>query len=240
MPLAQAAPPLQAPSEQFFQLTLDGTIEIENSGGSIHLFGWYQPQVRVATVRKAYSAARLKEIRVESKAEAASLKLRTVIPEAHGLFADRSGTVDYTVNVPERARLKLKMGDGEITLQGLRGAEVEVELQNGRITALNCFAKIRARAPHGVMEAFFEWWENLPATFDYVLGRGRIGVRLPEGAHFEVVAQTGNGRIHQEFHLPDPTDRGAGQVLKARTKGDPTISLGLRTGGGNISLDRSR
>ena len=87
------------------------------------------------------------------------------------------------------------------------------------------------------MEAFFEWWENLPATFDYALQRGRIGVRLPAGARFRVNARTANGRIHQEFRFAAPRNAGPGQSLEAATAPDAPVSLGLSTGGGNIGID---
>ena len=235
--VARADDPLQDQSEQFFPLAVDGTVTLENTDGSIHIYGWYEPRVRLAALRKAYTQPRLQQIRVETRAGPAALAVRTIIPKATGLFADRSGTVDYTLNVPEPARLKLKLANGEITLQGLRGANVDVALVNGRITALNCYAQVRARSRNGVMEAFLEWWENLPATFDYALQHGRIGVRLPGGARFRVNARTGNGRIHQEFQLAAPRNAGSGQSLEAATAPDAPVSLGLTTGGGNISLD---
>jgi hypothetical protein len=238
--VVRAEVPLQKQSEQFFSLALDGTITLENTDGSIHIYGWYEPRVRLAALREAYSASRLRQIRVETRAEPTVLAVRTIVPKVSGWFADRSGTVDYTLNVPEPAHLKLKLANGEIILQGLRRANVDVSLVNGRITALNCYAQVRASSSNGVMEVFFEWWENLPAMFDYALRRGRIGVRLPGGARFQVNARTGNGRIHQEFKLGKPANVGPGQVLKAATAPDAPVSLGLRTGGGNISLDAIR
>src|SRR5204863_6622607 len=106
----------------------------------------------------------------------------------------------------------------------LRGANADVELVNGRITALNCYAQVRASSSNGVMEAVFEWWENLPAMFDYALQRGRIGVRLPGGARFRVNARTGNGRIHQEFKFGAPVNVGPGQVLEGATVPDAPVS----------------
>ena len=88
------------------------------------------------------------------------------------------------------------------------------------------------------MEAFFEWWENHPAIFDYRLEHGRIGVRLPVAARFRVNARTGNGWVHQQFRLPDATNVGLGQALEAATTADAPVSLQLSTGGGNITIDR--
>jgi hypothetical protein len=237
---ARAEDPLQKETVEFFPLALDGTIALENTDGSIHIYGWYEPRVRLAAVRKAYTDARLQQVRVATKAAPAALIVRTIIPKASGLFADRSGTVDYTLTVPEPARLKLKLVNGEITLDGLRGAEVELALVNGRITALNCYTQVRARSENGAMEAFFEWWENSAASFDYVLRHGRIGIRLPAGARFRVRARTGNGRIHQEFKFAVPIETGPGQTLEGETAPHPAVSLDLSTGGGNISIDAIR
>ncbi len=178
-PAAQAEDPLHEQTEQFFPLPLDGAITLENTDGSIHVFGWYEPRVRLAVLRNAYTASRLQQIRAETKLAPNSLAVRSVIPPVHGIFADRSGTIDYTLNVPETAHLKLKLTTGEVTLQGLRGGSASIELTNGRITALNCFARVDASSRNGVMEVFFDWWENLPATFDYALQHGRIGAIAP-------------------------------------------------------------
>jgi len=90
------------------------------------------------------------------------------------------------------------------------------------------------------MEAFFEWWENSAASFDYVLRHGRIGIRLPAGARFRVKARTGNGNIHQEFKFAAPIEMGPGQTLEGETAPHPAVSLDLSTGGGNISIDAIR
>jgi hypothetical protein len=234
---AFAEQPLQMQTENFFSLPLDGTITIDHGDGSIHIFGWYQPRVRLATLRKAYTKARLSQIEVATIAKPASLDIRTIIPKAPGFFADRSGTIDYTLNVPETARLNLKLGNGEISLQGLRGGNAAIDFMNGRLLAINCFAKVRAHSVNGVMEVFFEWWENLPATFNYVLERGRIGARLPAVAQFRADAATASGGIENGFGFKK-TYPGNGEALKASTATSPSISLFLRTGGGNISIDR--
>jgi hypothetical protein len=238
--IAWADDPLQETTEEFFPLVRDGAVILENTDGSIHVYGWNEPRVRLAALRKAYTKSRLHQIRVEPNAQPASLTVRTIIPVASGIFADRSGTVDYTVTVPETTQLKLKLVNGDVTLQGLRGGSASMELVNGRITALNCYARVQARSVNGVLEVFYEWWENLPAAFDYALQHGRIGARLPGNARFTVDAATANGWIHDGFKFNLPTNVGPGQSLKSATAPDAPVSLGLRTGGGNISLDAIR
>ncbi|HEY5037104.1 MAG TPA: hypothetical protein VII74_08255 [Chthoniobacterales bacterium] len=236
--VARAEQPLQSQTEQWFNLPLDGSITIANTDGSIHIFGWYEPRVRLSILRRAYTAPRLRQIRVQTNAQPRSLEIRTLIPRASGLFADRSGTVDYTLNVPEPAHLKLTLANGEVTLQGLRGAHADISLTNGRITALDCFANVKAHSIHGVMEVFYQWWENLPAAFDYQVQQGRIGVILPPAAQFRVDAATANGRIGNGFGFKILEAAGPGQTLRAATSPAVPLSLYLRTGGGNISIDR--
>ncbi|MGH8163281.1 MAG: hypothetical protein ACREP1_02980 [Rhodanobacteraceae bacterium] len=236
---SQRSDPLQSQTEQFFFLPLDGEITLANSGGSIHVYGWYEPRVRLVALRQAYTQRRLGQIRVETRAQPAALAIRTLIPGARGLFADRSGTVDYSLNVPEPSHLHLRLRDGEVTLSGLRGGSADIRLTNGRVTAWNCFAQVRAHSVNGVLEVFFQWWENLPAAFDYTLEQGRIGALLPAEARFQVEARTTNGRIHNDFHL-STVDSGAGQQMSGATSPKPPLSLGLRTGGGNINVDFAR
>ena len=234
------AEPVSEQSEQFFDLPLTGAVKLENTDGTIYVVGWYVPRVRVAAVRKAYTAERLRQIRVETTSHSDSLVIRTIIPQIRGLFADRSGTVGYTVTVPETAQLALTLANGEVNLQGLRGGTAKVELTNGRISAIDCFARIEARATTGMMEILFNWWENLPASFNYVLQQGTIMARLPGAARFRIDAQTSEGWIHHAFELPAANKKGGGQSLNAVNGPNPIVSLGLRASDGNISIDLIR
>jgi hypothetical protein len=232
--------PISDRSEQFFDLPLTGAINVENTDGTINVVGWYKPRVRLAIVRKAYTTNRLRQIRVETKSSPNSLSIRTIIPEIKGLFADRSGTVGYTITVPEPSQLTLKLANGEVSLEGLRGGNAKVELTNGRITAINCFAQVEARTTQGLMEIFFDWWENFPSRFNYILGQGRIAARLPAAAAFQLSAQTNDGRIQNSFGLPAPPKPNPGQTLTAAHGSNPIASLEMKARNGNILVEATR
>jgi hypothetical protein len=240
IPSAWPNEPLHETTVQLLPCALDGSVSLENTDGSIHVYGWKEGRVKLVALRKAYTAPRLRQIRVETSAQPGSITAKTVIPIVAGIFADRSGTVDYTVVVPETAKLKLKLVNGEVELHGLRGGSARVELVNGRITALNCFARLQVRSVNGILEAFNEWWENLPAAVDFAIQHGRIGVKLPAAARFRVDAQTAKGRIGNGFGFHATAKAGPGQSLEAATGPDAPVSFVLRTGGGNISLDAIR
>src|SRR5262249_7917306 len=213
------------------------TINLESTDGTIEVVGWYKPRVRLAIVRRAYTTERLQQIRVETKSLPDSLTIRTFIPPIKGIFADRSGTVGYTVTVPELSRLTLKLANGEVNLQGLRGAHAKVELTNGRMTALNCFAEIEAHVTNGLMEIFFDWWENLPANFNYFLGQGRMTAQLPSTARFQIVARTNEGRIRNSFGFPASSKQHRGETLTAGNGSNPIASLGMNAENGNINIE---
>jgi hypothetical protein len=235
-----APEPVADQREQLFDLPLTGAINLENTDGTIDVVGWYKPRVRLAIVRRAYTAERLEQIRIETNSRPDSLSVRTVIPTIKGLFADRSGTVGYTITVPEPSRLTLKLANGEVILQGLRGAHAKVELTNGRVTAINCFAQIEAHTTNGLMEIFFDWWENIPANFNYVLGQGRMIAQLPATARFQTAAQTSEGRIHNSFGFPVSQKQDQGQTLTAVKGSNPIVSLGMSASHGNISIEATR
>ena len=136
--------------------------------------------------------------------------------------------------------LTLKLTNGDITLSGLRGGRIGIELVNGWVTAGNCFADIQARSVQGVMEIFYDWWEDVPAQLQYFLQRGRIMARLPINAHFRVNAQAPNGQVNSGFASLVATTNGPGQTLEGATAPNPSVSLGLRTAGGNITIDAIR
>jgi DUF4097 and DUF4098 domain-containing protein YvlB len=230
--------PLEEETEQFFPLPPNGSIAIENGDGAVRIVGWSDRRVRLEVVRRAYTAARLKQIRFITKADSNMLRVRTEVLPARGLFADRSGTVEYTLDVPETSHLTLRLKNGEISVQGLREGTAKLELVNGRLTLLNTFATVDARVTNGVVECFFDRRENLPAAINFLLGQGRIGVRLPVNTGFRVNAQTGQGHIGNGFGLK-PSANGAGQTLTGVVS-QPSVSLGLRTRSGNITIDAIR
>src|SRR5262249_47337423 len=165
---------------------------------------------------------------------------QTNIPKATGFLADRSGTVEYTLTVPMHTNLTLKQTNGDITLSGLRGGRSGIELGNGWGTAVNCFAQIQARSIQGVMGIFYDWWEDVSAQVQLSLQRGRIMARLPINARFQVNAQAPNGQVDSGFASLVATTNGSGQKLEGATAPNPSLSLGLRTAAGNITIDATR
>ena len=56
-------------------------------------------------------------------------------------FADRSGTVDYIIELPQTCELaSVRLDTGEVLIEGMRGSGIHAKLDNGRLFVRNCFA----------------------------------------------------------------------------------------------------
>lgn len=237
---AHAEKPRQRETESFYPLPPDGSVRIEAGDGSIHIYGWNEPRVRVAALRSAYTAARLQQIEVATDPQPRAISVCVLVPPARGIFSDRSGTVDLSVNVPETSRIDLRLKNGEIVIQDLRGGSARAELVNGKITVVNCIGRIRGHAMTGALEVFYHWWENLPASVDLAIDYGRIQALLPLGAHFRLDAATASGGIENGFRWKNLPGYGPGAKIQAQTAPGAPVDLRLRDGGGNISIDSFR
>src|SRR5437773_7277640 len=116
-PWALGRQALEERTEANFAFGRDGAFTLENSDGSIRIYCWKEPKVKLVALRKAYTKPRLDQIQVEINPQPESISVQTRIASAAGFFAERSGTVDYTVIVPETAkREKLRIVNGEIVI----------------------------------------------------------------------------------------------------------------------------
>src|SRR6476646_11031444 len=122
--LAQAAlaiEPLEENVEQTYDVDTDVTVTVENTDGSIRVYGADKPEVRFLAIKKAYNAERLAGIVVDVKASRNRIAITTRFPPRENALSDRSGTVDYIIVVPQAARLaELKLSNGELLVDGLR------------------------------------------------------------------------------------------------------------------------
>ena len=82
-------------------------------------------------------------------------------------MSDRSGTIDYIIDVPQTARIAaVDLASGELVIDGMRGAGVSASLGNGRLTTHNCFCDQKVRVENGAADIVFDWLEEKPLTID--------------------------------------------------------------------------
>jgi DUF4097 and DUF4098 domain-containing protein YvlB len=172
----------------------DGSIRIYGAGGDVR-------EVRVETVKKAYTPERLKAISIQVTAERNSISIETIYPKnAGGGFADRSGTVDYVIVVPQNIRIeKLELSNGEVSLEEIRSAEAHAQLGTGRFFVHNCFGNLDIGVTTGNLALVYEWWEQQDFTIRGKVEDGNVFAFLPAEAEFHLSARAVTGKISNDF-----------------------------------------
>jgi DUF4097 and DUF4098 domain-containing protein YvlB len=172
----------------------DGSIRIYGAGGNVR-------EVRVETVKKAYTPERLKAISIQVTAQRNSISIDTIYPkDTGGEFADRSGTVDYVIVVPQNIRIaRLELSNGEVLLEEIRGAEAHAQLGTGRLFVHNCFGNLDIGVKTGNLALVYEWWEQQDFTIRGTVEDGNAFGYLPAEAEFPLSARAVTGKISNDF-----------------------------------------
>src|SRR5881227_3191816 len=120
--------------EKRFPLDPSGTFSLRAIDGTVEIYGTDSPEVKIVATKKAFSLERLNAIAIRVDARQDSVNIETTSPPApRHHFSDRSGTVEYTINVPQTARIaRVELPHGELVIDGMRGASIAANLGSGR------------------------------------------------------------------------------------------------------------
>src|SRR6476620_10495407 len=177
---------LEEASEKVYTVEPSANISIHNYDGAVLVYGSSVDEVRVRSLKKAYTHERLSRIvmDVSAKPGAVSITAR-VPPQPKWAFSDHSGTVDCTVVVPATASIStLDLNAGEVLLDSMHGREVHARLGDGRIFARNCFTNLDLTMNRGTLTLGYDWWEQENFSAHVNVGQGNASVFLPTEAGF--------------------------------------------------------
>src|SRR5881227_3701165 len=120
--------------ERRFPLDPSGTFSLRAIDGTVEIFGTDSQEVKIVAVKKAFSPERLNAIAIRVDARQNAVNIETTPPPApRHQFSDRSGTVEYTINIPQTARIaRVELPHGELVIDGMRGASIAANLGSGR------------------------------------------------------------------------------------------------------------
>src|SRR6476620_4737980 len=97
---------LEEVSEKVYTVERSANISIHNHDGSILVYGSDVNEVRVRSLKRAYSHERLNQIVIDVSAKPGAISITAKAPsQPKWGFSDRSGTVDCTIVVPATARI---------------------------------------------------------------------------------------------------------------------------------------
>ena len=176
--------------EKSFPLDPSGTFSLRAIDGIVEIFGSDSREVTISATKKAFSPERLNAIAIRIDARPDAINIETTSPpEPRHHFMDRSGTVEYSINLPQTARIAhVELPHGELVIKGMRGSSITANLGTGQLVTQNCFCDQTIHVKQGTLNVFFDWSETRPfsivrrlqmATPLHVFPRARVFNCMP-------------------------------------------------------------
>jgi hypothetical protein len=226
--------------EKVYRIDPDATVSIQNRDGAVLVYGGEPNQIRVRSLKRAYSHERLSEIAIDvvTKPEAILVTAKS-FPHQKWAFSDHSGTVDFTIVVPATATISaLELNAGEVLLDSMRGSEVHARLNDGRILVRNCFTNLDLAMKRGTLALTYDWWEQEKFSARVNVGQGNAWVFLPTEAAFHLIASAGHGKIANDFNNLPVTANSSGQEMRVDQiiNGGGSATINVRVKKGDIKI----
>jgi hypothetical protein len=114
---------LEEASEKVYTVEPDANISIHNQDGAILVYGSDVNEVRVQSLKKAYSQKRLNQIAIDVSTKPGAVSVTAKFPpQPKWALRDHSGIVDCTITVPATASITgLDLNAGEVLLDSMHG-----------------------------------------------------------------------------------------------------------------------
>ncbi|MBV9009701.1 MAG: hypothetical protein JO354_11140 [Verrucomicrobia bacterium] len=217
-----------------------GTLSLQAIDGSVEIYGAETNEIQIVATRRAFSPERLNSMRVEVRRAGDAVTIATVGPsKPRWALTDHSGTIDYVINVPQRARLaSVTVPNGELIIHGMRGAAIHASLGNGRLTAHNCFCDQQLRVQKGGLDLYFDWVEQQPIKIDAAVVNGNVRAIIPGDASFELHAASAHGKVTSDFSEMAQRKRGGLREINEVIGPAALSRVTLRASDGNIQISQ--
>ena len=224
--------------ERRFPLDPSGTFSLRTIDGTVEIFGTDSQEVKIVAIKKAFSPERLNAIaiRVDARQDAVNIET-TPAPAPSHHFSDRSGTVEYTINIPQTARIaRVELPNGELVIDGMRGASIAANLGSGQLVTHNCFCDQTIHVNQGGLNVFFDWMEERPISIEAKIEDGNLSALLPTDAAFHMHAVAKQGHVSSDFSPMGSRQRGDDSEINEAIGDAPATKLTFRAGEGNIHI----
>jgi hypothetical protein len=226
--------------EQVYPIDPSANISIHNRDGAILIYGSDVNEVRVRSLKKAYSHERLNQIAIDVSTKPGAVSITAKVPpQPKWAFSDHSGTVDCTIVVPATASISaLDLNAGEVLLDSMHGREVHVRLGDGRIFARNCFTNLNLTMNRGTLTVGYDWWEQEEFSTHVNVGQGHAWVFLPSAARFHLLARAVHGKIANDFNnIPLTANSSAREMnIDQIINGGGAATINVRVEKGDIKI----
>jgi DUF4097 and DUF4098 domain-containing protein YvlB len=216
--------PVTEEFHQVYALSANGSVDLENINGPVHISAWDRNEVKVDAVKSAWSKERLDEAKIEINSRPDSISIHTKYPgHDHSFWSDRHdnpASIEYTLTVPRHARLnEISLVNGSLDIQDVAG-EVRASCVNGHLKASNLGGRANLNTVNGELEASVG--RATTSSIDLSTVNGTLRVTLPSDAKAEVEASTVSGRISNEFGMAVSRHQFVGNSLHGQLGGGGT------------------
>ena len=229
---------LEETVEQSYKIEPTTSISIKNVDGSIQVYGSPAHEMTLQATKRAYSTKRLKQIAVDVSMQPGTVAIETTFPrEPTWGLRDRSGTVDYTIVVPDTASIsRLELANGEVSVEEMRGQSVHARLETGQLFTHNCFSNVDVTIGRGTLIVAYEWWEPGKFSVQTNIADGNAWAFLPSDAAFHLIAETVQGKIASDFTAAGEHRAQAMTKVDVLVNGGGEAQIKLRATEGNIKV----
>jgi hypothetical protein len=174
-----------------YPLNAGGTVQVENTNGSVEIVGWDKNTVDIDGTKYASTEERLHEIKIEVVPSQSSVSIRTVLPVPRvGNYGAR-----YVIHVPRKVELQnIVSSNGAIRIETIEG-RAHLKTSNGGIRAFGFQGSLDARTSNGSIDL-----ADVTGDTSVHTSNGTIKADVKKG-NFE--ATTSNGSITARLVEPD-------------------------------------
>jgi len=229
---------LEETVEKSYKIEPTTSLSIKNVDGSIQVYGSPAREMTLQAIKRAYAAKRLKQITVDVSVQPGTIAIETTFPgEPTWGLRDRSGTVDYTIVVPDTASIsRLELANGEVSIEEMRGQSVHARLGTGQLFAHNCFSNVDVTVGRGTLTLAYEWWESGKFSVQTNIADGNAWVFLPSDAAFHLIAETVRGKIASDFTAVEEHRAQAMTKVDMLVNGGGETQIKMHATEGNITV----
>jgi hypothetical protein len=221
-----AAPAYAKVTQEFHRsvpLSADGSVSLDNINGDVEITGWSKNEVQIDAVKTAPDQQRLDDMQIDVQNSSNSVEIATKY--AHHLVNNNPGSVQYTLHVPQNARIgEIKLVNGELDITKVSG-EVNAKLINGKVRASDLAGAAELSTVNGTVDADYSSLKNV-RLIKLSSVNGAVNLLLPQSPNADVSASAVNGSISTDFPL----------TVKGRFVGK---SLSGTLGSGGVKIDLS-
>lgn len=221
-----------------FSVGEQAELRLENVNGEVDIKGWSKNEIKVTAVIMAKNQEALDRISVDMDKNARGVSVETHYKHNNGWGKNNSGSVDYTVMVPNQARLSsIELVNGSLTVDGVAG-EMDINLVNGSIVASGLTSDSEINSVNGSIDVTYQSISKDLRDISIDTVNGRIELNLPDDISADVDIETMHGSIKNDFGLSANKNMFAGKNLNG-TIGSGDVKISIESVNGGVRLRKN-